>query len=96
MVEAKKEVTIILAAQLKDASDNLSKVVIGVVAAETTNEKYESMLNDAKHENDVLMNTIRQSKNEIENSKAEWEKKELHLVNCVKDQTKRTLLWKKK
>ncbi|KAK7844517.1 hypothetical protein CFP56_010829, partial [Quercus suber] len=31
MVEAMKEVTIILAAQLKDASDNLSKAVIGVV-----------------------------------------------------------------
>ena len=49
-----------------------------------TNEKYESMLNDAKHEIDVLMNTIQQSKNEIENSKAEWEQKE-HLVNCVKE-----------
>nr|POF23759.1 web family protein, chloroplastic [Quercus suber] len=133
MVKAIKEVTIILAAQLKDASDNLSKAVIGVVAAENvflsmldvekeewvkglingeewltkvtkvmnfpeewltkvqvlelvlkaTNEKYESMLNDAKHEIDVLMNTIQQSKNKIRNSKAEWEQKELHLVNCV-------------
>ena len=43
------------------------------------------MLNDAKHEIDVLMNTIQQSKNEIENSKAEWEQKGLHLVNCVKE-----------
>ena len=34
------------------------------------------MPNDAKHEIDVLMNTIQQSKNEIENSKAEWEQKE--------------------
>jgi chromosome segregation ATPase len=50
-----------------------------------TNEKYENMLDDAKHEIDLLTNTIQQSKNEIENSKAEWEQKELHLVNCVKE-----------
>nr|POF25351.1 uncharacterized protein CFP56_32593 [Quercus suber] len=35
MVEAMKEVTIILAAQLKNASDNLSQAVIGVIATES-------------------------------------------------------------
>lgn len=50
----------------------------------TTNEKYEKMLDDAKHEIDVLSGTVQQSKNEVENSRAEWEQKELHLVDCVK------------
>jgi len=49
-----------------------------------TNEKYENMLDDAKHEIHLLTNTIQQSKNEFEDSKAEWEQKELHLVDCVK------------
>ncbi|KAB1205313.1 hypothetical protein CJ030_MR7G012051 [Morella rubra] len=49
-----------------------------------TNEKYKSMLDDAKHEIDLLMNTIQQTKNEFENSKVEWQQKELHLVDCVK------------
>ncbi|XP_059625104.1 WEB family protein At3g02930, chloroplastic-like [Cornus florida] len=49
-----------------------------------TNEKYETMLDDVKHENDVLINSIEQSKHEYQNSKAEWEQKELHLVNCIK------------
>lgn len=49
-----------------------------------TNEKYETMLDDAKHEMDALAAAVKQSKNEYENSKAEWEQKELHLVDCVK------------
>ena len=44
MVEAMKEVTIILAAQLKDASDNLSKAVIGVVAAESRSKINDELL----------------------------------------------------
>ncbi|XP_039037035.1 WEB family protein At3g02930, chloroplastic-like [Hibiscus syriacus] len=48
------------------------------------NEKYETMLDDAKNEIDFLTNTIEQSKNEYQNSKTEWEQKELHLVDCVK------------
>ena len=44
MVEAMKEVIIILAAQLKDASDNLSKVVIGVVAAESRSKINDELL----------------------------------------------------
>ncbi|TKY71126.1 WEB family protein [Spatholobus suberectus] len=50
----------------------------------STNEKYESMLNDARHEIDVLTCSVENSKNNIENSKAEWEQKEHHLVNCLK------------
>nr|KYP52713.1 hypothetical protein KK1_025458 [Cajanus cajan] len=49
-----------------------------------TNEKYESMLHDARHEIDILTCSVENSKNNIENSKAEWEQKEHHLVNCIK------------
>ncbi|XP_061354425.1 WEB family protein At3g02930, chloroplastic-like [Gastrolobium bilobum] len=49
-----------------------------------TNEKYESMLDDARHEIDVLTCSVENYKNDIENSKAEWEQRELHLVNCLK------------
>ncbi|XP_027354967.1 WEB family protein At5g16730, chloroplastic-like isoform X2 [Abrus precatorius] len=49
-----------------------------------TNEKYESMLDDARHEIDVLVCSIENSKNVFENSKADWEQRELHLVNCLK------------
>ncbi|XVF56590.1 hypothetical protein PTKIN_Ptkin06aG0133300 [Pterospermum kingtungense] len=49
-----------------------------------TNEKYETMLDDAKNEIDLLTSTIEQSKNECQNSKTEWEQKELHLVDCIK------------
>ncbi|KAL5568280.1 hypothetical protein UlMin_024855 [Ulmus minor] len=50
-----------------------------------TNEKYESMLNNAKHEIDHLTSSIEQSNNELQNCKAEWDEKELHLVSCVKE-----------
>ncbi|OMO96589.1 hypothetical protein COLO4_15190 [Corchorus olitorius] len=49
-----------------------------------TNEKYETMLDDAKNEIDLLTSTIERSKNEYQDSKTEWEQKELHFVNCVK------------
>ncbi|KAL2545621.1 WEB family protein [Forsythia ovata] len=49
-----------------------------------TNEKYESMLDDAKQEIEVLTKSLEQSKHEDQNSKAEWEQKELHLMKCVK------------
>ncbi|KAG8479677.1 hypothetical protein CXB51_029381 [Gossypium anomalum] len=49
-----------------------------------TDEKYETMLDDVKNEIDLLTNTIEQSKNQYQNSKTEWEEKELHLVDCVK------------
>ncbi|KAL8534774.1 hypothetical protein ACS0TY_010707 [Phlomoides rotata] len=49
-----------------------------------TNEKYESMLGDAKQEIDALTNSIEQSKHDNENLKAEWEHKELQLMNSIK------------
>ncbi|XP_019423438.1 PREDICTED: WEB family protein At3g02930, chloroplastic-like isoform X2 [Lupinus angustifolius] len=49
-----------------------------------TNEKYESMLDDAQHEIDLLTSGIENSKNVIENCKEEWEQRELHLVSCLK------------
>ncbi|XP_057970046.1 WEB family protein At5g16730, chloroplastic-like [Malania oleifera] len=48
-----------------------------------TNEKYETVLDNSKHEIDLLTDTIEQSKHEFLSSKAEWEQRELHLVNCV-------------
>lgn len=49
----------------------------------TTNEKYEMMIDDAKHEVDVLTNVIEQSKIEKENLKVEWEQKEIDLIKRV-------------
>lgn len=49
-----------------------------------TNEKYENMLDDAKHEMDLLTSAIEQSRNEFENSKAEWEQREVHAMDCLK------------
>ncbi|CAA2981791.1 WEB family At3g02930, chloroplastic-like [Olea europaea subsp. europaea] len=49
-----------------------------------TKEKYETMLDAAKQEIDILTNSVEQSKQEYQNMKAEWEQKEIHLINCVK------------
>ncbi|KAG5602598.1 hypothetical protein H5410_033968 [Solanum commersonii] len=46
-------------------------------------EKYESMLDEAKEKLDVLTNSIEQSKNGLEKWKAEWKEKELHLMSCM-------------
>ncbi|TKY67873.1 WEB family protein [Spatholobus suberectus] len=42
------------------------------------------MLDEARHEIDVLVCSIENSKSAFENSKAEWEQRELHLVSCLK------------
>ncbi|XP_057774080.1 WEB family protein At5g16730, chloroplastic-like [Salvia miltiorrhiza] len=49
-----------------------------------TNEKYEGMLGDAKQEIEALTNSIEQSKHDDQNLKAEWEQKELQLMNSIK------------
>ncbi|KAL8050612.1 hypothetical protein ABFX02_06G091900 [Erythranthe guttata] len=49
-----------------------------------TNEKYESMLDGAKQEIDGLTKSIEQSKHDYQNLNAEWEQKELHLMNAKK------------
>ncbi|KAG4991342.1 hypothetical protein JHK87_024799 [Glycine soja] len=54
-----------------------------------TNEKYESMLDEARHEIDVLVCSIENSKSAFENSKAEREQRELQLVSCIKKMKKR-------
>ncbi|CAA2968047.1 WEB family At3g02930, chloroplastic-like [Olea europaea subsp. europaea] len=54
------------------------------LVVKATEEKYETMLNGAKQEIDVLINSVEQSKHEYQNMNAEWEQKEIHLINCVK------------
>ncbi|CAN4089369.1 unnamed protein product [Withania somnifera] len=49
-----------------------------------TNEKYESLLDEAKEKIDDLTTSVEQSKTDHQILKAEWEEKELHLMNCVK------------
>ncbi|KAL7147199.1 hypothetical protein ABFS83_06G091900 [Erythranthe nasuta] len=49
-----------------------------------TNEKYESMLDGAKQEIDGLTKSIEQSKHDYQNLNAEWEQKQLHLMNAKK------------
>ncbi|KAK8532199.1 hypothetical protein V6N13_131534 [Hibiscus sabdariffa] len=49
------------------------------------NEKYETMLGDAKKGIDHLTSAIEQSKNEYQNPGTEQERKELHLVDSVKE-----------
>lgn len=48
-----------------------------------TEEKYESMLDEAKEKLDVLTYSIEQYKDGLEKWKAEWEEKELHLMSCL-------------
>ncbi|KAK6155410.1 hypothetical protein DH2020_009658 [Rehmannia glutinosa] len=54
------------------------------VVLKETSEKYESILDDAKHEIDALTNSIEQSKHDYCNLKAELEETELRLMNSVK------------
>ncbi|KAK4375758.1 hypothetical protein RND71_006435 [Anisodus tanguticus] len=48
-----------------------------------TEEKYESMLDEAKEKLDILTNSIEQFKDGLQKWKAEWEEKELHLMSCM-------------
>ncbi|XP_075502415.1 WEB family protein At3g02930, chloroplastic-like isoform X1 [Primulina tabacum] len=54
------------------------------LALKATNEKCESILSDAKREIDILENALKQSKSDHQKLTAEWEQKELHLMNSVK------------
>ncbi|KAJ4908276.1 hypothetical protein Rs2_11934 [Raphanus sativus] len=49
-----------------------------------TSEKYETMLDEARHEIDVLVSAVEQTKKHFESSKKEWEMKEANLVDYVK------------
>ncbi|KAJ8563347.1 hypothetical protein K7X08_031799 [Anisodus acutangulus] len=48
-----------------------------------TEEKYESMLDEAKEKLDVLTNSVKQSKDKHQRLKVEWEEKEFHLMSCM-------------
>ncbi|KAI4330791.1 hypothetical protein MLD38_029042 [Melastoma candidum] len=50
----------------------------------STKEKYEAVLHDGKGEMDRLAVAVEKSSYEYEASRAEWEQKELHLVDCLK------------
>ncbi|XP_024015309.1 WEB family protein At3g02930, chloroplastic isoform X2 [Eutrema salsugineum] len=49
-----------------------------------TNEKYENMLDEARHEIDVLVSAVEQTKKQFESSMVDWEMREAGLVNHVK------------
>ncbi|KAF8079513.1 hypothetical protein N665_1021s0008 [Sinapis alba] len=49
-----------------------------------TSEKYENMLDEARHEIDVLVSAVEQTKKHFESSKTEWEMREANLVDYVK------------
>ncbi|KAF8102958.1 hypothetical protein N665_0189s0012 [Sinapis alba] len=49
-----------------------------------TNEKYENMLEEARHEIDVLVSAVELTKKHFESSKTDWEMKEANLVSYVK------------
>lgn len=49
-----------------------------------TNDKYKTMLDEAKHETDMLIDTIEQNKQGYQNSRTEWEQKEANMMNSVK------------
>nr|XP_027076476.1 WEB family protein At5g16730, chloroplastic-like [Coffea arabica] len=54
------------------------------LALKETNEKYKTLLDDAKQEIDVLTNLNEQSKQKQENLKSEWAQKELQLMTSLK------------
>ncbi|CAN7034797.1 unnamed protein product [Brassica oleracea var. botrytis] len=49
-----------------------------------TSEKYENMLEEARHEIDVLVSAVEQTNKHFEGSKTEWEMREANLVSYVK------------
>ncbi|XP_011012023.1 PREDICTED: WEB family protein At3g02930, chloroplastic-like [Populus euphratica] len=61
-----------------------------------TNEKYETVLDDAKHEIELLKKTVEESKNEFKNSKAMWDQKEENLVNSVRKSEEENISLEKK
>ncbi|XP_063935729.1 WEB family protein At3g02930, chloroplastic-like isoform X1 [Daucus carota subsp. sativus] len=62
---------------LKTQVENLKLVL------RASNEKYESMLDDAKHEINVLTNSIQQTEHDQQTAMAEREQRELHLMDCI-------------
>ncbi|KAL0900666.1 hypothetical protein Bca101_084627 [Brassica carinata] len=54
------------------------------LAIKATSDKYEKMLEEARHEIDVLVSAVEQTKKEFESSVVDWEMREAGLVNHVK------------
>ncbi|KAF5193064.1 Web family protein [Thalictrum thalictroides] len=52
---------------------------------EATNEKYENLLDEAKHEIKLLTEDIQQSSLELENSKNIWDQRELSFTSSIKN-----------
>ncbi|XP_042502181.1 WEB family protein At3g02930, chloroplastic-like isoform X2 [Macadamia integrifolia] len=61
----------------------------------TTNEKYETMLEESKQEIDLLTKALDYSNHEVKNSKAEWERKELNLGSSIKKSEEETYVAKR-
>ncbi|KAM1055068.1 hypothetical protein ACFX1X_002357 [Malus domestica] len=67
-----------------ELESNKSQIEDLKMVLKATNEKYEGMLDDAKHEVYLVTSNLEQCKTEFQNAKADWEKRELHLANWVK------------
>ncbi|KAB2603866.1 WEB family protein [Pyrus ussuriensis x Pyrus communis] len=81
--EARKAKEKLLSNQAEYESNELQIEDLKMVL-KATNEKYEGMLDDAKHEMYLVTSNLEQCKIEFKIAKADWEEKELHLANCVK------------
>ncbi|KAL0304570.1 UNVERIFIED_CONTAM: WEB family protein, chloroplastic [Sesamum radiatum] len=84
-----------VSSEARDAKEKLFSVQVELENYETriedlrmvlkaTNEKYKSMLDNAKQEIDALTHSLEQSKHDYQNLKAELEQKELHLMTSLK------------
>ncbi|KAL0400447.1 UNVERIFIED_CONTAM: WEB family protein, chloroplastic [Sesamum latifolium] len=84
-----------VSSEARDAKEKLFSVQVELENYETriedqrmvlkaTNEKYESMLDNAKQEIDALTHSLEQSKHDYQKLKAELKQKELHLMNSLK------------
>ncbi|KAK1366335.1 WEB family protein, chloroplastic [Heracleum sosnowskyi] len=68
----------------QDEHENLKTQVENLeLELRASNEKYEGMLDDARCEIDVLNQELEQSKHDQQTVKANWEQKELHLMDSV-------------
>ncbi|KAF8412807.1 hypothetical protein HHK36_000777 [Tetracentron sinense] len=82
-----KEKLLLIQAGLEHYESQIEDLKLVLTA---TSEKYEAMLDEAKHEIDHLTRTIEQSKLEVQNFKDEWDQKELNLMSCIKKSEEET------
>ncbi|KAF9623608.1 hypothetical protein IFM89_003535 [Coptis chinensis] len=78
--EAKEEV---LSTQI-ELENSKSQLEDLKLVFEATNVKYEALLDEAKHEINLLRDDIQQSKLESESSKTMWDRKELNFMSSIK------------